>query len=194
MAEIFKPEGNFLRGVNLAKISSFSELRKEGFTPLALGPLYVYAGVQLPLINAFASEKTAGQPSDVYCTDMHFERPVIARCQEWNYMLDIMDTQSFQWFKKWMLGMQFVDQATGRFNLPRHYVAPLLDPILLDTKRIAIPDTLDVFSVSGRRMLLKPVVGVDPKNTPACVDFTQEPPEEETNTLAYKVLKLMKDS
>lgn len=194
MGDVLKPEGNYLRSVNLAKISSFDELRKEGFTPLALGPMYVYAGVRLSLINAYASEKTQLHPSDCFTTTMHFDRPVIARCEEWNYMLDIMDTASFQWFKKWMLGMQFVDKATKRFNIPRHYVVPMLDPIQLDTKNIAVPTTLDVFSVSGRAMLLKPITGVSPINAPICVDFVQAPPEEDIQVLANKVLNIVRES
>lgn len=194
MSEDQRKESNYIRAVRLAKVESFEELRKEGFTPFSLGAVYVYSGITRSLPNEFAGEPQQGRP-EVHGTTMHFDRPIVARCQEWNQIIDIMDTKSFQWFKKWMIAQQFCNRDRKQFTVTRHYIAPILDPILLDVKGDQKPTTLDVFSVSGMKGSLIPVTGVaDFSRTPLYVDFKNMPPEEDVQVLGNAVLKIVRNS
>lgn len=183
-----------IRPVKLSSIGSFEELRREGFTPFALGPVYVYAEVGWSLPNQFASEEQKGRP-EVHGTTMHFDRTVVARCKECNNIIDIMDTPSFQWFKRWMIAQQFCNRQRKQFTVTRHYVVPILDPITLDTQMLARPTTLDIFTVSGMRGSLVPVTGVtDFSRTPCYVDFMNMPPDEDVQVLGSAALKIVRDS
>ena len=65
-----------------------------------------------------------------------------------------------------------------------------LDPIVFDTKKFAIPEYLDVITVTGMRGGLKPVdLGIDPTKAKEFITFEQIPPEEEIVVLGSKALK-----
>lgn len=194
MSQDPREESSYIRAVKLAKVDSFDELRKEGFTPFSLGAVYVYSGIQCSLPNKFASEEQKGRP-EVHGTSMHFDRPIVARCQEWNMIINIMDTPSYQWFKRWMIAQQFCNRERKQFTVTRHYIAPILDPILLDVKGLSVPTTLDIFSVSGMKGSLIPVTGVtDKARTPLYVDFKNMPPEEDVQVLGNAALKIIRNS
>lgn len=193
MSELL-PEHNYLRPINLAKVGSFAELRKEGFTPFSLGAMYVYVEIMHDLTQQFAKEAMPGRP-EVHGTTMHFDRPVIGRCGEWNCILNVMDTPSFQWFKKWMIGQQYVNRIRRRFYVSRHYLAPILDPIMLDTRQIGSPTSMDIFAPSGTRGTLKPVTGVTSlEATKAIVDLKLDPPDEDVLVLGRAALDIVEGS
>ena len=182
---------------DLSKADTLEQVRKAGYELFSLGPVYVYAGVKESLPNKFAEETSddvEGRSKDIRGTTVHFERPIVARCAEWNMILDIMDTESFQWFKKWMLSMQFTDRVARTFYVPRHYVAPVLDPIAFDRLNQSIPSGLDVFSVSGMKGSLRPVMGfTDKSKVKSYVDFVSAPPDEDVQIMGKKVLDILKD-
>jgi hypothetical protein len=189
-----RPGGVYTRAVNLAKVDSFAELRKEGFTPYALGPVYVYAEVGWDLVQHFARDKDPKCP-EIFSANMHFDRPVLARCEAWNNILDIMDTPSFQWFKKWMMGQNFVNRDKHKYFETRHFFAPILDPIILDNKRLGVPETLDTFCCSGRRAMMKPVANnTKPEDTLRYVDFETLPPDEDVVVRANAALRIVGES
>lgn len=189
-----QPGHNYLRPVNISKVDSFEELRKEGFTPFSLGAMYVYVEIDRDLVQEFAKEQMPGRP-EVHGTTMHFDRPVIGRCAEWNSILNIMDTPSFQWFKKWMIAQQYVHRARRRFYTSRHYIAPLLDPIRLDTKRLGSPTTLDIFAPAGMSGTIKPVTGVTKlEDTKQLVDLVVAPPDEDVIVLGRAALNIVEGS
>lgn len=192
-------------------MASFSELMSNGLTPFALGPVYVYAGVQEDIPRKFAAEfdgkvmerneiknKVLTKISDkleVRGTTMHFDRIVLARCQDWNFILNLMDSISYIYFKKWLLEQQFVNRAEKKFFVPRLFSAPVLDPLLLDIKGVAIPTALDVYSVSGFKGVMKPLCNVDNvAKVMSFVDFKIEPPEEEVQVLGRAALNIVENS
>lgn len=188
-----RPHDPNMRQVNLDKIRSFEELRREGFTPFSVGPLYVYAGVQESLPSAFAAAPKADRPGEVSGNTIHFDRPIIARCEQWNFILDVMDTPSFQWFKKWMLGNHFASREKQTYYVSRHYIAPILDPLAMDLQQKAIPSSLDLFSVSGLKGSLKPRTNLTSYDqTKIYVDMYGAPPEEGVIVEGRKVLATLK--
>ena len=178
----------------LHKISSFDELAREGYVPFSVGPLYVYCGVERSLVEAFiASEHDKdmyGRDKEIFHTTMRFEHPVVGQCEFWNYILDVMDFWSYQWFKKWMLSLQFLDHKKKNFYVPRHYLAPVADPIIYGQHRQKKPATLDVFSPASIRWTITPRTGLtDLALLPATVVFNSTPPIEEVRTLGLQMLK-----
>ena len=178
----------------LERCSSFLELHQEGFTPLSLAPVYVYAGVKHSLLEQFAAEaKVRYNLPEVTGTTFHFKRTVVARCKGWNNILDVIDTGAFVKFWHWMMAQQYVDRERKLFFVVRRQQAPLLDPIQLDTKGVAVPTKLDVFSVSSNKGQLN-VIEASKTAVKAYVDFRSNPPEEEIVVLAHAALGIIKES
>lgn len=146
--------------VDLNGVETFSQIRKSGYMPFSLGPIYVYAGVPTSLIDSFrdASEHDVSKrPHEMRHTTIAFEHEVLAYCPGWMNIIDVMDTESYQWFKKWMLSLNFSDRVKKTFFVPRHYMAAVMDPVAWGLRQQLIPETLDVYGVSGIRGNLKPV-------------------------------------
>jgi len=193
---------------------SFDDLRREGFVVFALGPVYAYAGVQESLPDRFAVEGVPGRPDRVYGMEIHFERPVLARCQDWNLILNTMDKDSYAYFHSWMLSLQFVDRVKRKFFVVRHYTVPIRDPIAWQAVGQLRPASLEVYTLSGFKGILRPIqplegiaaiTDADPdtvkpedhvrKRTaasmPAFVDFDITPPEEDVIVLGRKALNII---
>ncbi len=192
-------------------MTSFAELEKNGLTPFALGPIYVYAGVQEDIPRRFASEfdgkvmerneivnkqlRVLRDKLEVRGNTMHFDRPVLARCQGWNTILNILDSISYVYFKKWMLEQQFVNRVEKKFFVPRLYSTPILDPLALDVKGLAIPTSLDVYALSGFKGVMKPRGNLNDKTkAQAFVDFEILPPEEDVVVLGRQALNIVENS
>ena len=200
-----------LRPVNLTKTGSFAEIRREGYTPFSLGHVYVYAGVKESLPVVFAKEHLEKHkndkppeydelkpirvkcPTEILHTTMHFERVVVSIAKEWSTIFDVMDTPSFQYFKQWLMAQHFASVERNTFFVPRFYMAPIVDPIVLDTKKFAVPDYLDVITVTGMRGGLKPVdLGINPSKVKEFISFEQIPPEESIVVMGSKALKSLR--
>jgi hypothetical protein len=190
---------------------SFAELEEEGLVAFALGPVYVYAGVKEDLVRRFVMEmdgqvvknaviknrlaRVESHRLDVRGTTVHFDRPVMARCMDWNSILNVMDKESYPHFKKWLLEQQFVNRAEKKFFAVRHYVAPILDPLVLELKGLALPTVLDVLSVSGLRGLLRPVGYLSDKSqAKSFIDLECLPPEEDVIVLGRKALQIIEEA
>jgi hypothetical protein len=190
---------------------SLSELDKEGLVAFALGPVYVYAGVREDIVRRFVMEmdgqtvksavvkdhlaRIESHRLDVRGTTMHFERPVLARCMDWNNILNVMDKESYPHFKKWLLEQQFVNRAEKKFYVVRYYIAPVLDPLTLELKGLALPAVLDVFSVSGLKGVLRPMGNLSDKTqAKSFVDFEGLPPEEDVIVLGRKALRIIEEA
>ena len=196
------------------KVDSLQLLRELGYTAYSLGPIYAYAGVSEDIEEQFLKEKfesgpadpaltalvnsgavqAVSQPVDTYGTILQCARPAIARCESWNMMLGIMDTSSFRWFKKWMLGNTYVSRARKTYAVPRHYLAPVMDPLAFVARGTDVPETLDVFSVHSVRWSLVPVTNVvDKRLTPTFIELEVKPPDEDVRVEGAKILGMIKD-
>ena len=192
-------------------MASFAELQKEGLTPFALGPIYVYAGVQEDIVRRFVSEQPkkamhyeikAGigyiprednlEPRGAV---LEFKHNVLTFCREWNNILNVLDSQSYMHFKKWLLAQQFANRAEKKFFVPRLFTPPVLDPVALDLETpLAIPTSLDVYSVSGMKGILYPKdMGLPKEHAKAYIEFVHRPPEEDTIKLGSAALKLLRE-
>lgn len=196
----------------------FLELSKEGFTPFSIGTLYVYAGVKEDLVRRFAAEEGGKQVEDLRLRGpgdlirnkykleprgchLRFEKPVVTQCgADWGYLLNIIDTQSFPHFKKWLLSQQFVNRAEKKFYIVRHYNVPVVDPLALSLKGLAIPSTLDVFSLSGMKGVLQPRTHLATPDAPTLqkqaypyVIFDHLPPEEDTIKLGAAAFQIVRE-
>lgn len=204
---------NDLPYADASNIRSFRELRKEGYTPFILGPVYVYAEVRWDLIQQFyelvCSEpvrsanydvakgrlEVSTEKLDVRGAQIIFERAIITNCPGWSNAMTILDSKSFTHFKKWILAQQFVNRATNRFYIVRHYLAPMLDPLALDTKGEAVPESVDLFSICGMRGSLVPVSMLDSyTRAKAYLEMQQVPPDEAVVVLGSAALKIVKES
>lgn len=190
-----KPEPGKVIEPKLTKVGSLEEIRSEGYTAFAMGPVYVYGDVRDDLVASFATERDPGRPADVFATTARFERPVLAACRDWSFVLSLMDTTSFQWFKQWMLGLQLVDRGKRTFWVARHYSAPILDPFLLDAGKEAKGEAIDLFSLSGLKGQIIPVHGfAKHEDAPEYVKFMVRPPEEEVVRVGKAALEVLDGS
>jgi len=151
---------------------SFKDLERQGFVPCALGPVYVYAEVKESIPDRFAMEDIPGKPSEMRGMELRLERPILSHCMDWNYMLNIIDGDSFPYFKQWLLSQQFVNREKRCFYVVRHFKVPVKDPIALALGK-SVDTALDVFTLSGFSGLLKPVIST----LPATYTGTKDPKE-----------------
>jgi hypothetical protein len=204
-------EGPLPKPVRTDGAKSLSELDEEGLVAFALGPVYVYAGVREDIVRRFVMEmdgqsvksavvkdhlaRIESHRLDVRGTTLHFDRAVLARCMDWNNILNVMDKESYPHFKKWLLEQQFVNRAEKKFYVVRCYAAPVLDPLTLDLKGLALPVTLDVFSVSGLKGALRPLGYLSDKaQAKSFIDFEGLPPEEDVIVLGRKALRIIEEA
>jgi hypothetical protein len=203
-------EGPPLKPVRTEGAKSLAELDEEGLVAFSLGPVYAYAGVNEDIVRRFSMEldgqtvkdavirgglaRIESHRLDVRGAHLRFERPVIARCMQWNQVLSVLDKESFPHFKKWLLAQQFVNRAEKKFYVVRHYIAPILDPLALDLKGLAVPASLDVFSVSGLRGSLKPAGNVtDKAHARSYIELEGLPPEEDVILLGRQALQIVRE-
>ena len=142
--------------VDLGKVQSFADIRREGFTPYTLGPLYTYGQLPTCLPAAFAKESQPGRPKEVRGAVLQLNRPILARCEHWNFFVEAMDTVLFPWFKNWLQAYQFVNRKAGTYCVPRFYMAPVADPFVFDKTGEIVPESMDVISVTGLKCGIKP--------------------------------------
>jgi hypothetical protein len=190
-----KPEPGRVLEPKLSRIGSLNELTGAGFTAFALGPVYVYGGVQDDLVAAFAAERAPGRPQDVHATVVRFDRPVLAACKEWSCILSIMDSENFEWFKDWMTRLQLVDRQRQTFWLVRYLFAPVMDPILLDSTGGRQHTSIPVFSLSGMLGRIVPHHGVSHYDAaPEYIRFSVLPPDPEVVKLGSIALEVISGS
>jgi hypothetical protein len=200
-----------LNGTSVKRMASFEEMRKEGYTPFILGPVYEYTGVQWDLVLRFAEEISGGPVRDAQVKDgklevsthkldtravcIKFQHPICGNCPEWAFTLNVMDSSSFVHFQKWLLAQQFVSRAERRFYIVRHYTAPIIDPLKLSTKNQAESTSVDVFSVCGMKASLVPVHSLASySEAKTFVEFKATPPEEDVVKLGAAALKIVRES
>lgn len=194
-SQALKPEPGRVIEPKLTKVGSLEEFMSEGFTVFALGPVYVYGGVQDDLVAAFAAERDPGRPQDVHATLARFDRPVLAACKEWSFILSIMDSENFDWFKKWMMALQLVDRQRKTFWLTRHHMAPVLDPFLVDAGKARKPTYLDLFSLSGMAGQIVPVHALERyEDASEIINFFVRPPDPEVVKLGTVALEVLNGS
>jgi len=194
-SQSLKPEPGRVLEPKLTKIGSLAEVAAEGFSVFALGPIYVYGGVQDDLVAAFAAERDPGRPQDVSATVIRFDRPVLSACKEWSFTLNVMDSENFEWFKKWMLGLQLIDRRRKTFWLTRHHMAPVLDPFLLDAGKGRLPAHLDLFSLSGMQGQIVPVHALELyEQAPEIIKFFVRTPDPEVVKLGTAALEVISGS
>jgi len=178
--------------------ASMEELRRDGYVLFALGPVYEYAEVNTDLMRAFGAEDhMKGKPKETRGIHVYFEEPVIGQCNVWNFVLNIMDSESFPWFRQWMHAQQFCNRAKRRFYVTRHWLVPVLDPLALQSKNMAVAEALDVFTVSGMKGLMRPKnMNATTKNVEQLsryVEFEVMPPEEEVQVLGNAALGIVEN-
>ena len=189
---------------------SFEELAKQDLVPFFLGVVYVYAGVQEDLTSKFmeeyegkllshleVKEKRLTEPEYILRVRRYiiqFNRLIAASCNEWGVMLNVMDRVSYLHFKSWLLSQQFVSREDRKFSLPRLFESPILDPLIMDTKGLAVPAALDVFGLSGLRGVIRPVLHMAAKtDAKTHVEFRVTPPEEDTIILGRAALQTLRE-
>lgn len=150
------PDYHPVKIVDLGNVQSFADIRREGFIPYTLGPLYVYGEFPHCLPAAFAKESKVGKPEETRGAVLQLGRPIISHCEYWNFFIEVMDKESFPWFKNWLQAYQFVNKRTGTYCVPRFYTAPVADPLVLDKLGKIVPESLDVISMTGLKGGVKP--------------------------------------
>jgi hypothetical protein len=178
--------------------ASMEELRGSGYVLFALGPVYVYAGIDTDLMRAFGSEEfMKGKPKDTRGMHVFFETPVLGKCDTWNFVLNVMDSESFPWFKQWLHAQQFCNRVSKRFYVVRHWVVPVLDPLALQAKDRPVAEAMDVFTVSGMKGLMRPrgfnAPSKNVKMLNRFIDFEVAPPEEDVQVLGNAALGIVRD-
>jgi len=179
------------------KADTFANLRAAGYAPFSLGPVYVYANVAESLVEEFSKEShadVAGRPKDGRHTTMVFQHVIMTNCPGWENVLEILDFNTYQWFKKWMLSLNFTARTKQTFYVPRHYIAPLADPIAFGKHGKHVAESLDVFSLSGMKGNLKPETSNTRVNVPTFVRLHVYPPEEDVQVLGRNMLKIIKET
>jgi hypothetical protein len=128
-------------------MASLDELRKAGFVPFTLGPLYTLAHIDFDIVARFAAE--SGQPADV--THFDFERFSFIFLQPpFNHRLFAMPDDYYWQFSDWLKAVQIVNRAEATFCRPICVGAPLLDPFVRFVGALAPkPEVIDVWTISA---------------------------------------------
>lgn len=191
---------------------SLAELSRQGFSVFSLGPLYVYAGVPVDLVEAWAKTHQGeamrhNQLSKGVLTLekykleirgelLRFDRPVVARCKEWNTLLYLLDNVSYLQFKQWMLEQQFSNRNEKQFWVPRLFSARVIDPVYFAASGLAVPASLDVFSVSGFKGCLavkNAIAATKPADVPLVIDFEWQPAEPDVIKQGRAALNILQE-
>jgi hypothetical protein len=173
--------------------ASAEALAKEGYAIFALGPLYVYAGIEDDILERFAADECterALKGRQPVGGQIHFEHNVLARCEKWNKTLTVLDIESYGFFNSWMLAQTFVNRKARKYYVPRKMTAPMLDPLALThNKQIAI--ALDVYTVSGIYARICPkCLGGARKDAKHFIDFEKCDPEPHVVTEGKMMLQM----
>lgn len=161
-----------------SKATSLLDFRKEGYEVFSLGPMYVYGEIPESLPEAFARSKPQpGQPKlDTRSTQLRFDRIVVESCTDWGSMLDIMDKDSYMWFKQWIQSFTFMNREKKMVLFPRIYSATVTDPLSLDRTGIGTPAFIDVWSVTTPKWSLSPEPRTGPV-VPNTIKLRYGPPD-----------------
>ncbi len=138
----------------LGMVSSFDELRREGWVPFTLGPLYVFACVPFDIIARFAAEaKTSVRVSYVEFNDFQ----IIALNGPYGHMVFVMNDEAYPEFANFMDSVEITDHEGGRFFRPLRTCGPLMDPYMRQLGTTApTPEYMDVWSVSSPAGMIVP--------------------------------------
>jgi hypothetical protein len=172
---------------NNYNFGSFEEANRDGYVLFSLGPLYVYASIQESIIDRFRSEH---KDIEMKHDNIYFDRNVVARCEKWNYVLELMDRAVYPYFQQWMLAQIFMLREERNIIVPRRFLTPILDPFLFD-KGIRKPASMDVYTVSSMKKLLRPKCEVSFEEAPSYIDFEFRAPEQEVISLGESMLPMV---
>lgn len=173
-----------------------SDYRKEGYEVFSLGPLYVYGEIPESLPEKFAQSKQPNQPNlKTESTQIIFDRTVVGSCLEWSNMLDVMDRESYLWFKQWIMAFTFMNREKKLALFPRIYSAPILDPIALTQRGRHVPDAIEIWSVATSKWSLVPATKkgiLKNGDIPSQVAMMFGPPEQLTQMTVQSMGKDLK--
>lgn len=188
-----------VQGNNLQRLShfkSFEDFRKEGLLVYSLAPVYSYSGVQQALPDAFMEESIPRRPREVRMGRLLLNAPIVTHCQELGLYLEIMDKESFLFFKHWLLSQEFISRVKKTYFEVRHWLGRCLDPVLIATSGERKPESLELFTLSGMKGMMRPsrpVAKIDSSKDPdGFVMLEVVPPEEgvlERGRAAFQILK-----
>jgi len=151
----------------LDMVASLHEMRKEGWVPFTLGPLYVFGRIPFDIIARFATETKL--PIRVsYVEFPNFQ--IIALNGPYGHMLFSMNDEAYPEFVDWLDTIEVTDVEGGRFFKPLRASAPLMDPFMrtIDAET-PTPEVIDVWSISSTSGMILP--------------------ESHTETLPYPIFK-----
>lgn len=151
----------------LGMVGSLAELRKEGWVPFTLGPLYVFGRIPFDIISRFATEASV----PVYGTYIDFtDFQIIALNGPYGHKLFAMNDEAYPEFVDWLDTIEITDREGGRFFRPLRSCAPLLDPFMrMLGVEAPTPEVIDVWAISSTSGMIVP--------------------ESHTETLPYPVFK-----
>lgn len=173
------------------KVKSLETLKELGFVAYSLGPIYVYSGVHESIPERFAAEcDIPDRPDKVRGASLDFKHYVLARCELYNKRLEIMDSVAYPFFQSWMLAQMFVNRDQKNVYVPKRYLCPVLDPLAYEAGS-KVPASIDVYTTSSMRSLLRPVCEAHAGNVNSLIDFERRDPEESVVTDGKKILQVM---
>ena len=184
---------------------SFRDLDSDGLVPFSLAPVYAYSGVSESIIDKFAGEGVEGRPKDFRVGRIKFDRLPVAYCQEYGRFLEIMDKTAYLYFKQWFLSNNFASRGDGSrrsekyFEL-RHWMARVLDPLALEASSARVPVSLELYTLSGFRALMRPSRPIassaeaSKKIAGETIMLETVPPEEDVIVRGKAALSLMREA
>lgn len=166
-------------------------LHHQRIVPFSLAPLYAHVGVEEYIPGKFAGEDSIkGHPGEVMATVFEFKHPVVARCGDWGYRVDLMSSRCYEPFKVWLLAQFFVNRDKQEVYIPSLCQVALLDPFAYAATGQDSPATMDVFTFSSNRGRMVPVdQGMVRGNAKRCPDFVMREPDDNTLQVAKAVLE-----
>jgi hypothetical protein len=142
--------------------SSLEEMRREGFVPFTLGPLYVLGNIDFNIMARFAGETM----TDVYLED-HFEidfEHVIIRLSGKPYdkrMFGLRDSL-YAKFSAWLKTHETVNRKDDLYFRPIVVGGALLDPFV-KTLNVSAPkpEAIDVWTISSNKGIAVPKTHIE---------------------------------
>lgn len=176
---------------------SFADLRKDGLVPYSLAPVYAYSGVTEDIPLKFMEESIPKRPKEVRIGRILCASPLVTHCQELGCYLEVMDKEGYLFFKQWMLSQQFVNWEKKAYFEVRHWMARLYDPVAITANQVQTPETLELFTLSGFKGMMRPYCPVAKagreKVSQGFVLLEVVPPDENVVTRGRAALAIVKE-
>jgi len=139
---------------HLGMVTSLDEMRREGWVPFTLGPLYVFGNIPFDIIARFSTEVDV----PVYVSYVEFnDFQIIALNGPYGHMLFAMNDEAYPKLVEYLDAVEITNWEEKKFFRPLRACAPLMDPFMRQIgTSTPTPEYIDVWATSSTAGMILP--------------------------------------